>query len=154
VDIELIEVARALIDARTDDANHTTGAAARTASGRIITGVNVFHFTGGPWAELVVIGSAAAEGAGDLVEIVAVGDGGRGSSRPADAADRCSATTSRRSGSSSRPARSPAPCTSPSYCPGATAGTQNLGRFPSLPRNPNRSAGLLKDKCPHTGRTR
>jgi cytidine deaminase len=41
VDSELIEVARALIDARTDDANHTTGAAARTASGRIITGVNV-----------------------------------------------------------------------------------------------------------------
>lgn len=40
--------------------------------------VNVFHFTGGPCAELVVIGSAAAEGAGDLVEIVAVGDGGRG----------------------------------------------------------------------------
>lgn len=78
MDSELIEVARALIDARTDDANHTTGAAARTASGRIITGVNVFHFTGGPCAELVVIGSAAAEGAGDLVEIVAVGDGGRG----------------------------------------------------------------------------
>jgi hypothetical protein len=47
-DGELIEVARALIDARTDDANHATGAAARTASGRIITGVNVFRFTGGP----------------------------------------------------------------------------------------------------------
>ena len=78
MDSELIEVARALIDARTDDANHTTGAAARTASGRIITGVNVFHFTGGPCAELVVIGSAAAQGAGDLVEIVAVGDGDRG----------------------------------------------------------------------------
>lgn len=78
MDSELIEVARALIDARTDDANHTTGAAARTVSGRIITGVNVFHFTGGPCAELVVIGSAAAEGAGDLAEIVAVGDGGRG----------------------------------------------------------------------------
>lgn len=78
MDSELVEVARTLIDARTDDANHTTGAAARTAGGRIVTGVNVFHFTGGPCAELVVIGSAAAEGAGNLVEIVAVGDGGRG----------------------------------------------------------------------------
>ena len=78
MDSELIETARALIEARSDDANHTTGAAARTDSGRIITGVNVFHFTGGPCAELVVIGSAAAEGADDLVEIVAVGDGGRG----------------------------------------------------------------------------
>jgi cytidine deaminase len=78
VDSELTDVARALIDARTDHANHTTAAAARTASGRIITGVNVFHFTGGPCAELVVIGSAAAAGAGEQTEIVAVGDGGRG----------------------------------------------------------------------------
>lgn len=78
MDRELIDIATALVAARTDDANHTTAAAARTAGGQVITGMNVFHFTGGPCAELVVMGRAAAEGAGDLVEIVAVGDGGRG----------------------------------------------------------------------------
>jgi cytidine deaminase len=49
MDRELIDVAASLIEARTD-ANHTTAAAARTATGQIVTGVNVFHFTGGPHA--------------------------------------------------------------------------------------------------------
>ncbi|GAA1355571.1 cytidine deaminase [Streptomyces beijiangensis] len=52
--------------------------AVRAADGRIITGLNVYHFTGGPCAELVAIGAAAAQGAYDLTAIVAVGDGGRG----------------------------------------------------------------------------
>ena len=78
VDLELISEATKLIAARTDDRNHTTAAAARSSDGRIITGVNVFHFTGGPCAELVVIGRAVAEGATDLTQIVAVGDRDRG----------------------------------------------------------------------------
>lgn len=78
MDIELIDAARTLIEARTDDPRHTVGAAARAAAGQIITGVNVYHFTGGPCAELVVIGRAVTEGAGDLVEIVAVGNRDRG----------------------------------------------------------------------------
>src|SRR5690242_1035495 len=57
---------------------HTVGAAARAADGRIFVGMNVFHFTGGPCAELVVIGAAAAQGAHDLRTIVAVGDRDRG----------------------------------------------------------------------------
>lgn len=61
-----------------DDANHTTAAAARAGDGRVITGLNVYHFTGGPCAELVVIGSAAAQGVRHLQAITAVGDGGRG----------------------------------------------------------------------------
>ena len=69
MDEELIQAASSLVNARTDDANHTTAAAARTGKGLIVTGMNVFHFTGGPCAEL---------DAGELVEIVAVGDGGRG----------------------------------------------------------------------------
>ena len=52
--------------------------AACAANGQIVIGVNVYHFTGGPCAELVVIGRAAAEGVGPLREIVAVGDGNRG----------------------------------------------------------------------------
>ena len=53
-------------------------AAARSVNGRIVTGVNAYHFTGGPCAELVVLGAAAAQGIYDLEVIVAVGDRGRG----------------------------------------------------------------------------
>jgi cytidine deaminase len=74
VDVKLVETARELIEARTDDRYHTTGAAARAASGEIVVGVNVFHFTGGPCAELVLIGRAVADGVGELSPTVAVGD--------------------------------------------------------------------------------
>lgn len=53
-------------------------AAARNRDGRIVTGLNVYHFTGGPCAELVVIGAAAGEGAYELTTIVAVGNDDRG----------------------------------------------------------------------------
>jgi cytidine deaminase len=77
-DLELIEVATRLIAARTDDRFHTTAVAARAGDGRILTGLNVFHFTDGPCAELVVLGRAAAEGVDELTQIVAVGDRDRG----------------------------------------------------------------------------
>jgi cytidine deaminase len=77
-DHELIDVATSLIAARSDDRFHTTAAAARAGDGRILTGLNVFHFTGGPCAELVVLGRAAAEGVDELTQIVAVGDRDRG----------------------------------------------------------------------------
>jgi cytidine deaminase len=57
---------------------HTVAAAAMDVRGEIYTAVNVYHFTGGPCAELVVLGAAAAAGAGPLVTIAAAGDGGRG----------------------------------------------------------------------------
>lgn len=57
---------------------HTVAAAAMDVDGVVHTGANVFHFTGGPCAELVAIGAAAAASAGPLVTIVAVGDGERG----------------------------------------------------------------------------
>lgn len=47
-------------------------------TGRIFTAVNDYHFTGGPCAELVVLGVAAAAAAGPLTTMVAVGDAGRG----------------------------------------------------------------------------
>jgi cytidine deaminase len=53
-------------------------AAARSADGRIITAVNAYHFTGGPCAELVLVGAAAAQGAYELRTVVAVGDRDRG----------------------------------------------------------------------------
>ncbi|KAK4450225.1 cytidine and deoxycytidylate deaminase zinc-binding region domain-containing protein [Podospora aff. communis PSN243] len=45
-----------------DDENHTVAAAALSRSGEVFVGLNVYHFTGGPCAELVALGVAAANG--------------------------------------------------------------------------------------------
>jgi len=78
LDHELIEAAAQVARTRCLGDNHTMAAAARARDGRIITAVNAYHFTGGPCAELVLIGAAAAQGAYDLDTIVAVGDRDRG----------------------------------------------------------------------------
>src|SRR5689334_11044369 len=64
-DLELIEFARAIVDANTDgeDGVHTMGAAVRGADGTMYGGINLYHFTGGPCAELVALGHARASGA-------------------------------------------------------------------------------------------
>jgi cytidine deaminase len=82
-DDELIELARATIDANTDalpggNGVHTMGAAVRSSDGRMFAGVNLYHFAGGPCAELVALGAARAGGARELTTIVAVGNHGRG----------------------------------------------------------------------------
>ena len=82
-DWELVELARSTIDANTDagagqDGVHTMGAAVRASDGRMFAGVNLFHFTGGPCAELVALGAARAGGAREITTIVAVGNHGRG----------------------------------------------------------------------------
>ncbi|MCW2503103.1 MAG: cytidine deaminase [Actinomycetia bacterium] len=79
-DDELVEAARRIVDANTDgeDGVHTMGAAVRCAEGRIYGGINLYHFTGGPCAELVALGHARASGARALATIVAVGNLGRG----------------------------------------------------------------------------
>lgn len=60
------------------DQHHTVAAAAMDTAGRIHSAVNVYHFTGGPCAELVVLGVAAAAQAGPLLVIAAAGNNGRG----------------------------------------------------------------------------
>lgn len=80
---ELVEVARRTIDRATDAGPgehgvHTMGAAVRAADGRVYAAVNLFHFTGGPCAELVALATARADGARRLTHIVAVGNHGRG----------------------------------------------------------------------------
>ena len=80
---ELVKLARSVIDANTDagpdeDGVHTMGAAVRSTDGRVFTGVNLYHFTGGPCAELVALGTARAGGAREIKTIVAVGNHGRG----------------------------------------------------------------------------
>lgn len=74
----VLDAANELVARLGDDPVHTVAAAAMDTAGCIYTGVNVFHFTGGPCAELVVLGAAAAAGAGPLTTIVAVGDRERG----------------------------------------------------------------------------
>lgn len=78
VDHELIRAATDVARTRCHGDNHTVAAAARSRDGRIITAMNAYHFTGGPCAELVLIGTAAAQGAYVLDTIVAVGDRDRG----------------------------------------------------------------------------
>ena len=81
-DSALVASAEEIVSRCSDGLNHTTAAAALADDGRIATGLNVYHFTGGPCAELVVIGSAAADGIRGLRAIAAVGDGGRGVLNP------------------------------------------------------------------------
>ncbi|WP_241825660.1 cytidine deaminase family protein [Micromonospora sp. CB01531] len=77
-DRALVQAAMAVAKLRCRSDNHTVAAAVRSTDGRVFSGVNVYHFTGGPCAELVAIGAAATQGAGDLETIVAVGDRNRG----------------------------------------------------------------------------
>ena len=58
------------------------GAAVRGIDGRMYAGINLYHFTGGPCAELVALGRARAEGARELRTIVAVGNEDRGVAGP------------------------------------------------------------------------
>jgi cytidine deaminase len=86
-EIALVELARRTIDAVTDagpdeDGVHTMGAAVRSADGRMFAGVNLYHFTGGPCAELVALASARAAGAFEITHVVAVGNHGRGVCSP------------------------------------------------------------------------
>ncbi|MBC7760916.1 MAG: hypothetical protein H7201_03790 [Candidatus Saccharibacteria bacterium] len=70
--------AEAIVRSLPDNGTHTVASAAMDTMGNGHTRVNVFHFTGGPCAELVVIAAAAQALAGPLVSIVAVGDRDRG----------------------------------------------------------------------------
>ncbi|MEU8842576.1 cytidine deaminase [Streptomyces roseus] len=78
VDHELVDAAAHVARTRSRGDNHTMAAAARARDGRIVTAMNAYHFTGGPCAELVLLGAAAAQGIHELDTIVAVGDRDRG----------------------------------------------------------------------------
>jgi len=78
LDEELMDAARTVINDNGDGEVHTVGAAVRDGRGQIHVGVNLYHFTGGPCAELVALAAARAAGADTLTAIVAVSDDGRG----------------------------------------------------------------------------
>jgi cytidine deaminase len=77
-ELRVIETAEQAAMNLGDDPNHTVAAAAMDSRGIIYSGVNVYHFTGGPCAELVVLGAAAGAGAGPLITMAAAGDRDRG----------------------------------------------------------------------------
>jgi len=98
---ELNDIERALVDTATEVIDaitrpvpfeihiSTVGCAVRTSLGRVFTGVNFTHFTGGPCAEHVALGNANAAGIRNkdmegevLTHIVAVFDRGRGVANP------------------------------------------------------------------------
>lgn len=72
-DHALVAQAAELIAAHGDGEAHTVAAAVRSAGGEVVAGLNVYHFTGGPCAELVALGMAASAGMKRLTTIVAVG---------------------------------------------------------------------------------
>jgi len=74
----LVDVAEGIVPSLPAGEIHTVAAAAMDVNGDIHTGVNVFHFTGGPCAELVAIGAAEGAGVEPFITIVAVGDGASG----------------------------------------------------------------------------
>ncbi|WP_341720214.1 cytidine deaminase [Micromonospora sp. FIMYZ51] len=76
-DRALVQAASAVAKLRCRSAAHTLASAARTAEGRVVSGVNVVHGSGGACAEVVVLGTAATQGLEQLETIVTVGDRGR-----------------------------------------------------------------------------
>jgi cytidine deaminase len=74
----LVEAAHSLLRTHGDGDVHTVAAAVLDEHGRTHVGLNLYHFTGGPCAELVALATARAAGARTPRLIVAVGDAGRG----------------------------------------------------------------------------
>ena len=68
----LVDAANRVIDGIPVSEDHCVASAALSSDDKIYTGVNVSHFTGGPCAESVVLGNAAAAGVQKLTHIVAV----------------------------------------------------------------------------------
>ncbi|WP_143738898.1 hypothetical protein [Microbacterium sp. Yaish 1] len=75
---QVIDVAEELATTLGENPNHTVAAAVMDIDGRVHKAVNVYHFNGGPCAELVALGVAATAGATQLLTIAAAGDRGRG----------------------------------------------------------------------------
>lgn len=61
-----------------DDADHTVAAGLLTDSGRVITGLNTFHFLGGPCAEVSALSNHASTAPDDPIVAVAAAHGPTG----------------------------------------------------------------------------
>ena len=74
----IVDAAGDLVQDRAVEPTHTVASAVLTADGTVATGLNLYHFTGGPCAELVALANAAAATDSQVRAVVAVGDRGRG----------------------------------------------------------------------------
>ena len=75
----LIQSASEMLARSGDGDNHTVAAAIYAEGGAITSGMNLYHFTGGPCAEIVALARLVSEGGGAKpLAIVAVADRGRG----------------------------------------------------------------------------
>ncbi|GGM04477.1 cytidine deaminase [Micromonospora yangpuensis] len=83
-DRALVQAASAVAKLRCRSASHTLASAARTAQGRVVTGVDVVHPAVDACAEVVLLGAAATQGVGELETLVTVGDRGRSLVPPCD----------------------------------------------------------------------
>lgn len=61
-----------------DGENHTVAASIYTENGTLYTGLNLYHYTGGPCGEVVALARLKSEGGGKPLAIVAVTDRERG----------------------------------------------------------------------------
>ncbi|MBM2614387.1 dCMP deaminase [Actinoplanes sp. LDG1-06] len=73
-----MNAARSALRTGGDGNIHTVAAAVLDEDDRVHVGLNLYHFTGGPCAELVALATARTAGARAPRLIVAVGDAGRG----------------------------------------------------------------------------
>ena len=75
----LIQSASEMLARSGDGDNHTVAASIYADDGKLYNGMNLYHFTGGPCAEIVALARLVSEGDGiKPLAIVAVADRGRG----------------------------------------------------------------------------
>ena len=74
----LVQSASEMLARRGDGDNHTVAAAIYAEGGAVYGGLNVYHFTGGPCAEIVALGRLVSDTGATPLAIVAVADKGRG----------------------------------------------------------------------------
>jgi len=74
----MVETASAMLTQNGDGDNHTVAASIYAADGSVYSGLNLYHFTGGPCAEVVALARLVSEGGGKPLAIVAVADRNRG----------------------------------------------------------------------------
>lgn len=72
VQLSLIDTANATIDVVPQGTpaqitDHTVGCATLCSDGRVFTGINMFHFAGGPCAENIALANATAAGVGSAL---------------------------------------------------------------------------------------
>ena len=78
----LLQSASGMLARSGDGDKHTVAASIYASDGVIYSGVNVFHFTGGPCAEIVALARLISDSDAQPLAIITVADSGRGAISP------------------------------------------------------------------------